>query len=87
MTLLGKGKITEITVTSQASKITIDRALRILAAAKEADPGASVDVIIYHIVEEREIDDEAKRRLGIDDEDPKVVRNLIDRVLERSDRR
>jgi len=52
MTLLGKRKITEITVTSQASKITIDRALEILAAAKEADPDASVDVIIYHIVEE-----------------------------------
>ena len=73
-----KGKIAELKVSSEASRITIERALEILAAAKKADPDASVDVIIYHVVEEREIldqehlederrrDDEAKRKLGID---------------------
>ena len=73
-----KGKIAELKVSSEASGITIERALEILAAAKKADPDASVDVIIYHVVEEREIldqehlederrrDDEAKRKLGID---------------------
>ena len=37
--------------------------------------------------DERRRDDEAKRRLGIDDEDPKVLRDTRDKILERSDQR
>ena len=55
-----RGKIVELKVTSEASGTTIDRALEILTAAKKADPDASVDVIIYHIVEEREISQTSK---------------------------
>ena len=78
---MGRGRINEITVTSQASKVTIDRALEILAAAKEADPDASVDVIIYHVIEKIPID------MDRVDEDPKVLRDTRDKILERANRR
>ena len=52
-----KGKVVEVKVTSEAREVTIDRAMEILESAKKFDPDAAVDVVIYHVVEEREIDD------------------------------
>ena len=51
-----KGKIAEVKVTSEAREVTIERAMEILESAKKFDPNAAVDVIIYHVVKEKEID-------------------------------
>ena len=46
--------ISEITVTSRATEISIDEAIEILKTAKKADHESTVDLLIHHVKSRRE---------------------------------
>jgi len=52
-----KAVIAEISVTSRATEVSIDRAIEILRWARRYDPKASVDLMIYHVKSRRIRDD------------------------------